>query len=264
MSVCLSPSRPPRRPSNLDFDLPSDPRPRPTQAPSPTGRGKQPVPAAFSEPDAKELHDGAGSVPFKLREHLKRKTDAQHRRLDLAFADVATSLDAYGRFISMNHAAHEVLEPLVESAVRRFPVLSPFTAMRGYLDADRRALGLPRKALTPLPCEEDHLLLTAIGILYVLEGSRLGARFIRHRIEQNSVHGFADRGATRYLDATKAFFPRFDDRMTRFGSSLGNEIALSLVTQAAQNAFTIFERAADEPHHQRDGLLAVGKPELRE
>ena len=49
--------------------------------------------------------------------------------------------------------------------------------------------------------------------------------------------------------------------MTRFGSSLGNEIALSLVTQAAQNAFTIFERAADEPNPKRDGLLAVGKPE---
>lgn len=231
--------------------MPSDPRHRPTEPTSPKDRSAGP---------ASVLPSGS-AAPVRLREHLKRETDPQHRRLDLAFADVATSPQAYARFISMNHAAHEVLEPVVEAGAQRFPLLAPFTPMRGYLDEDRRALGLPLQTVTPSTFEEDDLFLTAIGILYVLEGSRLGARFIRHRIEQNSVHGFADRPPTRYLDATKGFFPRFDDRMTRFGSSLGDGNALNHITRAAQNAFTIFERAADEPHPQRNGLLAVGKPE---
>ena len=116
------------------------------------------------------------SLPLNRRNSLRGATDHLHRDLDrIAAAFNLGDVTHYRRFLQANAAALIAIEQLLENAgvaqllpdwsqrSRREAILSDLHS----LAADVQPLALRRTA--PTPAE-------VFGILYVLEGSRLGAR----------------------------------------------------------------------------------------
>ena len=116
------------------------------------------------------------SITLSRRNSLRGATDHLHRDLDrIAAAFNLGDVTHYRRFLQANAATLIAIEQLLESAgvaellpdwpqrTRRAAILADLQS----LDADVQPLALRRTA--PAPAE-------VFGILYVLEGSRLGAR----------------------------------------------------------------------------------------
>lgn len=115
---------------------------------------------------------------------MRAATAGDHQALD----QTATALDfdsasGYGRFLLASAAA---LTPL-ELALEREGVASwmpdwSSRSRRAVLREDLAALGL-----LPIPVMEIHPTFSrafAVGVLYVLEGSRLGAKFLVRRVRE--------------------------------------------------------------------------------
>lgn len=146
------------------------------------------------------LEGSARTDPASLRQHLSAATGGVHRALDARYAGLVDPANRrlYHAFLVMTHASHTVLEawlaPHLPDAVAALrPVLTQ------ALEADIAALGLhPRSPLgtrdpqsgppfaEPMPFSLDGAfplngkggLPEAAGVVYVLDGSRLGARMI--------------------------------------------------------------------------------------
>lgn len=126
-----------------------------------------------------------------LGELLRRTTAAGHAEIDrhpLLRPLVSPSLKRheYARALAVLHALHAALEPALGSAVSVGPASFPFAARLDALEQDLAALGE-----TPFP-DGGHLAgcspnspSEAVGVLYVLEGSRLGGRMIHGRLRSN-------------------------------------------------------------------------------
>jgi len=113
---------------------------------------------------------------------LHAATHSTHEALDISImaARPFDSIQAYARFLRLQHAFHREAAPLYAG-----PALAgPFAdlAGSGRLDAvlrDAAALGieLPLHAEAP-PAAAGLALLESLGWLYVVEGSNLGAAFL--------------------------------------------------------------------------------------
>ncbi|WP_226584407.1 biliverdin-producing heme oxygenase [Acuticoccus sediminis] len=202
------------------------------------------------------LADSASRVdPADLRWRLRGATAAAHETLDRRFETLADPGDtrAYHAFLRMNHACHALLEawlaPVVGPArdpagraaapAGAVPPRQPLTAA---LAADLAALDLaplPRDGLADLVTALPQGLSEAAGVLYVLDGSRLGARTI--------LKGWARQSkglpSTVYLTAAAAssgpVFGAFDALCAHIDPA---DVAQTIV--AAQAAFKLFERAS--------------------
>jgi len=118
-----------------------------------------------------------------LSKRLKAETGDTHDRLDtrIMAAEPFASRANYGRFLAVQHAFHRDLAPLYEDPA--LAALLPDLAERnriGKIGDDLADLGLvPPPADGPprfVPGEIDPS--TALGWLYVGEGSNLGAAFL--------------------------------------------------------------------------------------
>lgn len=117
-----------------------------------------------------------------LRDRLRAATSESHAALDAKVAGwrIETPL-GYGAFLSASVVALAPLELALERAgVAEWLPDWPQRARRVALARDLAALGLEappfRAALVP---DRDF----AAGLLYVLEGSRLGARFLSRQVQ---------------------------------------------------------------------------------
>ncbi len=149
----------------------------------------------------------------------------------------------YQRFIAMNFAAHSVLEPLLDGHAGLDATIgaNPRTVLLPALAADMQQMGL--RPATPIPFPVGPVgLPEAAGIAYVLDGSRLGARFI-HR-------DFVARGLARrwpgissaYLEAA-ALADSFRDRMIDLSAAIRGAPHRVRALAAANAAFALFEAA---------------------
>ncbi len=89
------------------------------------------------------------------------------------------NIENYGRFLRVQHGLHHHVAPLYRSAdlAAYFPGLNA----RGRLNDvahDMADLDLPRHEITAAPATEIVDLPEALGWLYVVEGSNLGAAFL--------------------------------------------------------------------------------------
>lgn len=139
-------------------------------------------------------HDG--SVPGNLRSALREATAAAHARLDAHFGRLdLQQLRDYRRFLIAQAAAVLPLETvLLQSGVQQaFPDWS--LRMRSdALRSDIARLGGTLSAfIVPPRLEFDAML----GTMYVLEGSRLGARYLLRQVLQSPDRLVA--GTTAYL-----------------------------------------------------------------
>ncbi|KAB0680399.1 biliverdin-producing heme oxygenase [Aureimonas leprariae] len=120
-----------------------------------------------------------------LRSRLRAETRPAHERLDASFAGLAEGDPTdYGLFLRMNEACHGAIEPLLAA--------SPLAAARprsaaGDLHAaalaDVEAMRLRRIVPAAFPLAKPTLA-QSLGIAYVVEGSKLGARQILRRLRK--------------------------------------------------------------------------------
>ena len=133
---------------------------------------------------------------FGLRERLKAATTDAHRALDARFgAFDLTSVAGYRRFLEASAAALLPLETTLErSGVARLFSDWPQRSRRTAIVADLDCIGgvvNPLASLATMSREQ------VFGAMYVLEGSRLGARYLLRAIAgcgQPQIEA-----ATRYL-----------------------------------------------------------------
>jgi heme oxygenase (biliverdin-IX-beta and delta-forming) len=95
------------------------------------------------------------------------------------------SISGYGRFLSASAAALIPLELALERAgVEAWLIDWPERSRRAALARDLAALGLPPLSTA---AESTPSRAFGVGLLYVLEGSRLGARFLARRVRRGGA-----------------------------------------------------------------------------
>jgi heme oxygenase len=160
-----------------------------------------------------EPRDVAADAPRDLRFALRAATDAAHRRLDLGFA---------------THGADAADLPPDWPSRRRSAVLQA--------DLGGLAILAPEVAPTPLPRTLSGA--EAPGLLYVLEGSRLGGQVLLRQVLASpdplvrGNAGFLQHGAGLRL------WPSF---ATWLGTRPASDHAAAI--RGAQRAFALFEAA---------------------
>jgi heme oxygenase len=172
---------------------------------------------------------------------LRSRTAAAHRRLDAAF-DLARLPERgpYGAFLRASAAALIPLEARLDASGAA-AVLPDWPARRrgAALLADLAGLDEPYapSAGAGAPLERDTLL----GVLYVLEGSRLGGAMIRRAVLAGGDPAACSN--LRYLDHGRGrrFWPSF---LARLDGAAPDDAGLGRMTEGALAAFAAFERAA--------------------
>lgn len=116
-----------------------------------------------------------------LREHLRAATAEAHAALDATAGALGLqSRDGYGAFLSASAAGLAPLEAALErGGVDEWLPDWPRRARREALARDLAALDLDMPTAPDAPTPS---LAFATGMLYVLEGSRLGARFLSRQV----------------------------------------------------------------------------------
>ncbi|BAF88038.1 biliverdin-producing heme oxygenase [Azorhizobium caulinodans] len=111
---------------------------------------------------------------------MKAATQAAHERIDrqIMAADPFASRENFGRFVRLQYRIHHAVDPLFRSPA--LAALLPDLAGRRRLDLveqDAADLGV---SLPELPAASDAPadVASALGWLYVVEGSNLGAAFL--------------------------------------------------------------------------------------
>jgi heme oxygenase len=146
-----------------------------------------------------QLDPHALMEPSRAR-RLKAMTHDTHEKLDRAIMQAASfaSLEGYGRFVRMQYRFHRDIHALYDDA--RLQALLPGLAARRRMEViarDLADLGLPPpQADTPVFAEDDIDMPTALGWLYVAEGSALGAALLR---KEAARLGLSDRHGARHL-----------------------------------------------------------------
>jgi heme oxygenase len=176
-----------------------------------------------------------------LRGHLREATRPAHARLDAAFGALdLTSRVGYRAFLEATAAALIPLEQTLESSgiVEAFSEW-PCRVRRHALRADLAALGGTARPLPlPAPFEPDEML----GVLYVLEGSRLGARVLIETVAAST--DWIVREAAAYLrhGEDARLWPTF---LTALAHRAANGADAARVTAGAELAFALFWRGAE-------------------
>lgn len=182
-----------------------------------------------------EMMEPPATTPSRLRARLKIATVAAHERLDLLAARFDLSnRKAYAAFLAAHAAALIPLEQmLAEHGVVQF---LPDWPHRSRSAALMRDLDILQTELRAHPVPVFSIEAEIFGALYVLEGSRLGARFILRQIDKSAVGG-----AIHYLShGDPNLWPTF---LAALEDSPDAHANFASVLDAALSTFEIFERA---------------------
>ena len=196
-----------------------------------------PAVAVSTQPAARQAVPTA--IPG-IRDRLRQATAEAHRDLDarLGALDLARR-DGYRRFLEINASALLPLEAALEEAgIAAIFVDWPWRSRRAAIAAD---LARVRGSLRALE-EQPKLNRNAVfGTLYVLEGSRLGAKYLLRTVAHSPDPVITQ--ATAYLDhgAGQHLWPSFLHVLEHQPFMPGDEAE---IIAAAHSAFALFARAA--------------------
>lgn len=176
--------------------------------------------------------------PGELRRKMREATRELHEAIDDRFSTIAHEPEVapYHAFVRMSEACHASLEAWLEPCLPA-DIAARRPSLARVLGDDRRAMGLG-----PLPCAPFRLpcrdLPEAAGVVYVLDGSRLGARMLARTI---AARRDGARFSTRYLEAAAGAEPVFAalDAIARRLSTRD----VGRAVEAAVAAFVLFEEA---------------------
>ncbi len=136
---------------------------------------------------------------------LKARTAAAHAAIDADFSRF--DLGCRDAYVSFLLSQARVL-PAIEGILAREPGLPPWRQRTDLLQQDLRAFGhdLPAPMIVP----EDWEPAEKVGLLYVIEGSRLGGHLLSRRVG----HGFSKRflSAVHLPGEWRAFIEALEDR----------------------------------------------------
>jgi heme oxygenase len=172
---------------------------------------------------------------------LRHATADAHRDLDarLGALDLVRR-DGYRRFLEINAAALLPLEAALEQAgVVAIFADWPWRSRRAAIAADLARVGGSLRPLGEAPRLNRNAL---FGTLYVLEGSRLGAKYLRRTIA-TSADPVISR-ATAYLDhgSGQQLWQSF---LLALGHQSFTQDDEDEIIAGAQSAFAMFARSAD-------------------
>lgn len=193
-----------------------------------------------------------GNSSPALRDRLRTETRDLHGRVDTHFgAFDLTSLYGYRGFLEASAAALLPLEnALTDSGVERlFPDWALRARSAAILDDLERTGGARWLLRTPAPLNFGGIL----GTMYVLEGSRLGAKVLLKTVSRS--HGTLVAGATAYLShgEGQSLWQTFLTTFERHAKVLDDTDS---AIKAAQHAFHLFERAAKLETADRKAVAA--------
>jgi heme oxygenase (biliverdin-IX-beta and delta-forming) len=178
--------------------------------------------------------------PSGLREKLKAATASAHRALDarLSAFDL-TSLDGYRRFLEASAAALLPLETALErSGISDLLADWPQRTRRGAIASDLACVG---GIANPLPSMTALNRRQMWGTVYVLEGSRLGARYLLREVAGCAEPQIA--AATSYLRHGNGL-PLWRTFLELLGREEVTPDGEADMISGAQRAFAMFARAA--------------------
>ncbi|KYG98242.1 heme oxygenase [Bradyrhizobium sp. DOA1] len=174
-----------------------------------------------------------------LRERLRDTTAAAHRELDAQLSSFdLTVVAGYRRFLQASAGALLPLEAaLVEAGVASMFPDWPERSRSAAIAADLGRLGSAAQPTVSVPPLTPGGML---GTMYVLEGSRLGAKFLLKEVADAADPRITE--ATSYLShgAGKRLWQSLLSKLQSEEVSDEDE-----VIEAARAAFAAFERAAD-------------------
>jgi len=175
-----------------------------------------------------------------LRGKLKTATEVAHRSLDARFASYdLTRLNGYRRFLEANAAALLPLETALEkSGVADVFADWPERSRRSAIEADLEATwGL----VNPLPDVAPMNRAEMLGTMYVLEGSRLGAKYMMRHLASCQEPRILS--ATRYLRHGEGWplWRTFLETLEREPVTAEGEAGM---ISAAERTFAMFAKAA--------------------
>lgn len=185
---------------------------------------------------------------------LKAATAAAHERLDkrIMAADPFRALEAYGRFLLVQHAFHTDIDTLFEDASldallpdlagqRRLPLIAQDLIDLGFaVPAPISEPRFPRAAPASVP--------DALGWLYVAEGSNLGAAFLLKEAEKL---GLSDTFGARHLAGAP------EGRGLHWRTFVGALDAVTLSAAEEQRAVAEAEAAFERVHSLTEQLLPL-------
>ncbi|RFC64107.1 hypothetical protein DYI37_07020 [Fulvimarina endophytica] len=202
-------------------------------------------PASTMTPDT--ASDGAS----RLREALRVETDRDHRELDAFLGEIWTSRERYAAYLAMNHSAHATLEPVIEEAVAEAPELGPYAPARFALSQDLAALGMRLPPSIPLRADAPRDPASAIGFLYVVEGSRLGARMLHRHVLDASWARPVGTIPTAFFETARGS-SNFSRRMAALEPLMREEDAFERALSSAREGFRLFRAAAERAYRTPD------------
>jgi heme oxygenase (biliverdin-IX-beta and delta-forming) len=203
-----------------------------------TGSFFMPAVAVSTQPPA---HQAVLAPIPGIRDRLKQATAAAHRDLDARLGALDLDrLQGYRRFLEISAAALLPLESALEtSGVAGIFADWPRRARRAAITADLIKVGGSALPLERLPTLSRK---TMFGTLYVLEGSRLGAKFLLRQVAASADPVIAS--ATAYLNhgAGQHLWQSFLRALEREPFSPDDEVDVMV---GAGVAFSMFARSAD-------------------
>lgn len=177
-----------------------------------------------------------------VRRHLRTATDDLHADLDAQLAPLITQGDTgYAKFLACSAAALLPIErALGEAGIAAVLPDWPQRSRSEALRLDLSALSLPEPSVSPVPEVGGRAF--QLGMVYVLEGSRLGARLLLREAQFTLTP--ATRAAMRYLSHGQGlpFWPTF---LQRLEASPHARREPEQAAAGARVAFQLFLTAAD-------------------
>ncbi|MBU1329790.1 MAG: biliverdin-producing heme oxygenase [Gammaproteobacteria bacterium] len=182
---------------------------------------------------------------MSLRQQLRSATTPLHHQVDAAFGAYALhTRDGYSDFLLAHARALFGLEVALEAAgIECLLPDWPQRRRRDALQQDLHTLGLATPHALPLPHALEAA--TCWGLVYVLEGSRLGARLLLERVRETPWPGQLH--ALHYLQhaGDSALWPRFLSQLEQ----AAGELNAAAVCRGAELGFQQFIAAASQVCH---------------
>jgi len=205
------------------------------------------LPGAFSRPEPIKIAPQHGHA----RRSLRNETAILHETVERHFAPGRMTCDAYTRYLMMNQPLASI-EPALEAAgIHRVLPDWDIRQRRFALASDMDAMGIATREPRAIAISDD--IGTLLGWTYVLEGSRLGARFILKGIEATRDQALI--GATRFLrhGAGMDLWTTFTAILSRIDN---DPSAIEAAGDAARAAFGCFKAVTESfDHMSMDGKM---------